>query len=269
MEIMLALVVLAVLMWSLYSVICIIYPFRPIRTRRRALGSLALSFGALIIIGTSLPAPEAEAAKRDSRKDLVAVTKPTAATKEEAPIITGKVELEETTPRQAPMKYTADDFMWFEDTASYKEQIVVMVNKIVLENAKCDKADTTSVALSGSKSKPGDPVFFVTCDTSSLPFNVWFRPGDAEKVFTAVKPIGRNDAANACEAYARSAASHPSTVEFSRIMDLGYSTHPNGRARITSSFSAKNAFNLKLKYRIDCLFDGSAMLEANIFEDAS
>ena len=222
-----------------------------------------------MVFGTSLPTPEVDATKPDIQKDLAAATEPTAATKEEAPIITGKVELEEATPRQTPMKYTVDDFMWFDDTASYKDQIIVMVNKIERENAKCDKADTTSVALSGSKSKPGAPVFFVTCDTSSVPFNVWFRPGDADKVFAAVKPIGRNEAANACEAYAKSSASHPSTVEFSRFMDLGYSTHPNGRARITSSFSAKNAFNLKLKYRIDCLFDGNAMLEANIFEDAS
>jgi hypothetical protein len=65
---------------------------------------------------------------------------------------------------------------------------------------------------------------------------------------------------------AKQAATHPSTVEFSRVWDLAYMPHLSGRARVVSTFTAKNALNLKLRYRIDCLFDGPTLIETNIAE---
>ena len=77
--------------------------------------------------------------------------------------------------------YVETDFIWDDDTSKFKPQIVAVTNKIAQEHAGCSDLDTASVALSPSRSKPGDPVFFVTCNPSATPFNVWFRPGDAGK----------------------------------------------------------------------------------------
>ena len=164
--------------------------------------------------------------------------------------------------------YVAEDFYWDGDSAKYKPQIVAAVNRIARENRNCHEIDPSSVALSPTKSKPGDPVFFVTCGAGAGAFNVWFRPSDAEGAssFAAKESLGRAAAVEACEAAAKRAATHPSTVSFSRIWDLAYMPHVSGRARVVSSFTAKNGFGLELKYRIDCLFDGAQLIETQIAE---
>lgn len=163
--------------------------------------------------------------------------------------------------------YVEEDFFWDKDTSKYKKQIVAVTNKIAREHAGCSTLDTGTVALSSSRSKPKDPVFFVTCNPSSgIPFNVWFRPADADRTFTAVRPIAQGDAVLACERAAKAAATHPSTVDFSRFLDVAYSAREDGRVALDSSFTAKNAFNLELKYRIRCLFDGQTLIESNIAE---
>jgi hypothetical protein len=65
----------------------------------------------------------------------------------------------------------------------------------------------------------------------------------------------------------RSAATHPSTVSFSRIMDLSFDQAPSGRSQVLSTFTAKNSFGLELKYRVSCLFDGYLLVETAIAED--
>jgi hypothetical protein len=164
--------------------------------------------------------------------------------------------------------YVEGDFYWNDDTSKFKPQIIAVVNKIASENRNCRKLDPSSVAKSSSKSKAGDPVFFVTCGSLESAFNVWFRPTDAEtgQQFRATEPLAKSVAVNSCEAVAKQAAVHPSTVEFSRLWDLAYMPHVSGRARVISSFTAKNALNLELKYRIECLFDGPTLIETNITE---
>lgn len=164
--------------------------------------------------------------------------------------------------------YVEEDFHWDDDTSRFKPEIVATVNQLMRENRNCDQVDTHSVAKSPSRSKPGDPVFFITCGTGANAFNVWFRPTDVQagRSLVAKEPLGRNAAVDACEVAAKQAATHPSTVEFSRIRDLAYVPHVSGRAHVFSTFSAKNAFNLKLKYRIGCLFDGTTLVETSIAE---
>ncbi|PRD43134.1 hypothetical protein C5748_13085 [Phyllobacterium phragmitis] len=161
--------------------------------------------------------------------------------------------------------YVEDDFFWDDDTSKFKPEIVAVVNQIAREHDGCSTIDTGTVAKSPSRSKPGDPVFFVTCG-SSQPFNVWFRPGDAKKTFKPVAAISQGDAVLACEKAAKAAATHPSTVDFSRFLDVAYSARPVGRVSLDSTFTAKNAFNFELKYRIRCLFDGSTLIESQIVE---
>jgi hypothetical protein len=89
---------------------------------------------------------------------------------------------------------------------------------------------------------------------------------ESPEPFKAPGHIGRARGIELCEAYAKSNTTHPSTVQFSRILDLAVSEHPNGRTQVSSSFSAKNAFNLELKFNISCLFDEGGLLEASIDE---
>lgn len=163
--------------------------------------------------------------------------------------------------------YVEEDFFWDKDASKHKKQIVAVTNKIAREHMGCSTLDTASVALSPSRSKPKDPVFFVTCTPSSgAPFNVWFRPSDADKTFAAVRPIPQGDAVLACEQAVKAAATHPSTVDFSRFLDVAYSAREDGRVALDSSFTAKNSFNLELKYRVRCLFDGMTLIESTVSE---
>jgi hypothetical protein len=164
--------------------------------------------------------------------------------------------------------YVDDDFNWDEDTSRYKSELVAIVNRIANENQNCFPIDPSSVAKSMSRSKPRKPVFYVTCGSGPGAYNIWFKPSDAKsgKLFSAKKPLGKNAAANECENAAKAAAIHPSTVNFSRILDLSYLKYANGRARIVSSFTARNGFNLELKFRIDCLFDEQNLVDIQIVE---
>lgn len=166
--------------------------------------------------------------------------------------------------------YVESDFYWDDDTSKYKPQIVAVVNKIARENSNCSQIDPSSVAKSSSRSKAGEPVFFVTCGSGADVFNIWFRPKDADsgEAFVAKEPLGQSAAVDACEMAAKQAATHPSTVSFSRVWDLAYIPHVSGRARMVSTFTAKNAFDLELKFRIDCLFDGPSLIEINIAESS-
>ena len=164
--------------------------------------------------------------------------------------------------------YVEDDFYWDDDTSKFKPQIVATVNKIARENRNCRQVDASSIAKSTSRSKPEDPVFFVTCGSGPNVFNVWFRPTDvaAGETFAAKEPLGKRAAVDTCERAAKQATVHPSTVEFSRVWDLAYMPHVSGRARVVSTFAAKDARNEEFKYRIDCLLDGPTLIETSIAE---
>ncbi len=164
--------------------------------------------------------------------------------------------------------FTEEDFIWDKNTSPYKDIIVAAVNKIHRENSRCKEIDPSSAYLSGSKSSPGKPVFFVTCGSGAKAFNVWFSKDDldSEKAFEAAKHIDKATAISLCETYARNAATHPSTVDFSRVMDLAINEHPNGRTTVNSTFTAKNSFNLEIKFRIRCLLDATGLIEAAVNE---
>lgn len=160
------------------------------------------------------------------------------------------------------------DFYFDKNTRAYKNLIIAGVNKVHRENSRCKNIDPSSAYISSSKGSKSNPVFYVTCGKDSKVFNVFFSKSDIEsdKRFTAKKHISKSIATNLCENYAKSNATHPSTVDFSRIMDLSAFETQNGRTRITSTFTAKNSFNLELKYKISCLLNSNGLIEANINE---
>ncbi|MFC7047858.1 hypothetical protein [Emcibacter nanhaiensis] len=167
--------------------------------------------------------------------------------------------------------YVEEDFYWDSETSQFKKDIINIVNKISHENENCESIDPYTVAKSTSQSSPGDPVFFVTCGSGVDAFNVWFRPSDADvdTTFLAKKPLGKVSAVNQCEEVAKKAALNPSTVEFSKLWDLAYLPHKSGRERVISTFTAKNSLNMERSYRINCLFDGSQLIEIQIAEQTS
>lgn len=171
--------------------------------------------------------------------------------------------------RAGTMQFTEADFYWSKETAPYKKTIVAGVNKVYRENGRCKKIDPGSVGVSSSKGTRSDPVFFVMCDDGKGGvFNAFFAKSDVEKGRTLAAParINQQSAIALCEEYAKRQATHPSTVSFSRVLGLAVHEFPNGRTRVTSYFTAKNSFNLELKYDIDCLFNGSGMMDATITE---
>ena len=80
------------------------------------------------------------------------------------------------------------------------------------------------------------------------------------------RPISQMAALDSCERVARSAANNPSTVRMSRIMNASFRTWPTGAARLQTTFTAKNAFNLELTFVINCFFDGGSLVDYSIAE---
>lgn len=74
-----------------------------------------------------------------------------------------------------------------------------------------------------------------------------------------------SDGLVACMQAAKSASAHPSTVEFSTSA-VSYSLAKDGTIILTSFFTARNSYNLELKYRIRCLFDGKKLVGTRINE---
>lgn len=164
--------------------------------------------------------------------------------------------------------FTEADFSFDKKTRPYKNIIITGVNKIHRENARCKNIDPSSAYISSSKGSKSNPVFYVTCGKEYKVFNEFFSKSDVEndKKFRAKKHISKSRATELCKGYAEANATHPSTVDFSIFMDLSIHETPNGRTRVTSTFTAKNTFNLELKHTISCLLNSSGLIEANISE---
>ena len=80
------------------------------------------------------------------------------------------------------------------------------------------------------------------------------------------RPISQIAALDSCERVAKAAANNPSTVRMSRIMSASFRTWPTGTARLQTTFTARNAFNLELTFVINCFFDGNRLVDYSISE---
>jgi len=164
---------------------------------------------------------------------------------------------------------TEKDFFWSKATKPHKSTIVKGVNKIRRDNHLCYDLDPMSASLSGSKSTKANPVFYVTCGQGTKMFNVYFskKDIDSKKSFNAASHINKTTAIRLCEDYAKQHSTHPSTTNFSRVIDVNLTEHPNGRSRLVSTFTTQNSFGTKLKFKISCLLDEHGLIEAAINED--
>lgn len=163
--------------------------------------------------------------------------------------------------------FTAEDIIFDDGTRKYKTAIVKAVNRIHREDERC-RDNLEPLVMRSQKSTPAKPVFFVTCRVKGEPVNVFFTPQDATRSqpMGAPQHIERSKAIRLCEAYAKQQAAHPSTVDFSYLMSLRHIEHANGRTTILSTFTARNAFNLEVKFDVRCLLDASGIIEGHITE---
>ncbi len=171
-------------------------------------------------------------------------------------------------PIDSAYAFTEDDFYWHDNLIPYKKIIIKGVNKIHKEDARCKEIEPATTYISRDRSSSENPVFFVTCGYFPDAVNVFFSKKDveADEKFKAPVHIDKAIAVDKCEAYAKSEAAHPSTVNFSRIMSLAVTEHKNGNTTVFSTFTAKNSYNLELKYHIKCLVNAEGLIEANINE---
>lgn len=162
------------------------------------------------------------------------------------------------------------DFYWDADTKKFKRQIIKAVNRIHREDSRCrHRIEPGTVTKSVTRSKAaGQPVFFVMCGEGASIVNVFFDLARANDPAPFKPPvhIARDAAVELCENYAKSKAVHASTVSFSRLWDMAITEHPNGRTTVLSTFTAKNSFNLEIKYTIRCLLDETRLIEGTIHE---
>ncbi|MCR9218913.1 MAG: hypothetical protein NXI21_01685 [Alphaproteobacteria bacterium] len=180
----------------------------------------------------------------------------------------GEAGAEEAAPPadQPTSRFTKADLYLDSRTRPHADVILRGVNKLAAEDPRCrDAIDPTSAYLS-SRSRPGAPVFFVTCGTGAGIANVFFTPEDVtdQRRFSGPNHIARADAMELCEARARQAAQRPSTVKFSRFWDAALHEHGNGRTRIISTFTAQDAFGAEAEFTINCLLDADGLIEATI-----
>ena len=60
-----------------------------------------------------------------------------------------------------------DDFLWSERTSRHKAMIVSATNHLIANDRRCAELHPLLVELSPQKSRPGDPVFYAGCESSS------------------------------------------------------------------------------------------------------
>lgn len=169
---------------------------------------------------------------------------------------------------QAIKPITEADVYWDRQTSEHKALVVAGLNKVRREDSRCSEIDPGSTGYSPTKSTPSNPAFFVTCGTGAGAFNVYFSKSDVDggEARAATQHLAKGRAIELCERYVKSVARHPSTVDFSRVIDLGFVEHPNGRTTVRSKFTARNSFNLETTHDVRCLLDKNGLIEGNFHE---
>ena len=167
-------------------------------------------------------------------------------------------------------QFTEADIVWDKDTTKAKAVIIKAVNRLHREDPRCkDRIDLYAVEKADTESKARKkPVYSVPCGEENNQANVYF---DAQQVddptpFRAPGHINHIKAVDLCEDYAKIKSSHPSTVDFSRVLDLHTYEYSDGRTLVNSTFTAKNSFGLELKFEIHCFLNEHGFVDGVITE---
>jgi hypothetical protein len=77
--------------------------------------------------------------------------------------------------RGGERRYVEADFYWDSTTVGNRAKLVEAVNRAARDHPECDTIDPGTLSKSPSRSKPGKPIYFVTCTGSAGDvFNIWF-----------------------------------------------------------------------------------------------
>lgn len=162
-------------------------------------------------------------------------------------------------PHPAQKPITADDLIAYTMTDPYREQMVVMLNRLRARHPTCKKKlDPLMSGISTTDGTTDNPVFFVFCGTGDIKEKVTFSLSDidSDAIPAPAQAIPKSKATTICRREARSRVNIPGSLDFSIIMDSAYTAKPNGNAIYSSTFTAKNAFGVKEKFYIYCYFNG-------------
>lgn len=236
-------------------------------------GVASYAFGSWIASdGDYTPPPQSEPKQEAQAQSEPTPEAPKTSAANSGALKTGAISQE---PPTKVTTFTEEDILWHEVTAPHKTEIVEIINRIARENARCEKLLPSTVYKAGSRSSPGDTVFYVTCEADQTKagvspyFNVYFRASDAsgDKNFAAKDFIQKETAAKQCASVANEVAINPDSVVFSPSGKLDFTTYPSGRARLVTDFSAKTPSGVNMPYTINCLFDGDKLIETHVLEN--
>ena len=177
------------------------------------------------------------------------------------------------TPEQQAARnrvFVESDFIWDKVAlpAKYKDVVIPLVNRIHQQDDRCKESlDPTSVSLAGPESKPGAPVFYVTCGHFPTAANVYFRPEDLQGGTAFAAPTYYSDQSQAramCRDYAKRNTMNPATVDFNWSAPI--EQLPDGRTVVTIKFTAKNSFGVPARLAAECTFNATSMIDGRVYE---
>jgi hypothetical protein len=159
--------------------------------------------------------------------------------------------------------YEARDFTWPAGVGSAKAAVVTLANRIMDQRSDCLAIDAKNLVLAGPASTG---TFSVPCFVEGDLASFDFRVADAisGSNFRPVEPLTEDQAILACQHYAQSKASHPSTVEFG--WGNKFKGGSDGRTEVSTTFKAKNSFNLELEFDVTCNFTGDQLDDIRVME---
>lgn len=170
--------------------------------------------------------------------------------------------------RQARTFTTADfNLDWDPTLKAYGPTIIAGVNRISHDNPDCLSLDPLTVAVSRKRSQPDNPAFFVTCsDPRGHFFNARFTASGVAEGRLPEPPalISRNAAVAACRDGARARSANPLTFDFSYLRAEFDGSPADGRAVISSRFTAANRFGVTVDYSVQCYFDGRKLTAIDV-----
>ncbi len=159
---------------------------------------------------------------------------------------------------------------WVFLSKSSDKELSTLLRKAARQVQKSpDCLEVTQALIDRAQSKPGRPVFWVTCRVNRpAPFdaeNFFITKEEIERdvIIRLPPPVDKYAAIDVCKQYVRRQAKFASSVNFS-LLGTRSSQAPNGNAKVILDFTAKNEFGAELPYRAECRFTTDGKSEASI-----
>ena len=135
----------------------------------------------------------------------------------------------------------------------------------VAKNPSCDRVEY--VDLSSQRSVPKKSVvYFADCanyERFYIPLEEVSSEGAAKSTKEIVSGSSEHDLIQQCVNNAKSRVTFKNTFDYSRLNTNVYNT-PQGRKVITVPINFKNAYNLEIKKKAQCIFDDRGMIDFSV-----